>query len=341
MTWKRIVWLLLLAPFQGWGFFSLYFGAGSPALCLSLAILYTAGHFYIVWKAPIRWIFLVSAAWFAVLPLGAFLLARPSMDRNWQADVARLPYAEVSNDVVTVRHVRYCDYQSETNFIVRYEDRTYDLRQLTSIDVIFSDWGLGRVVHTMLSFGFGSNDYLCLSMEARKEQGESYSAVRGFFRQYELIAILADERDVVRLRTHYRQGETVYLYRLRVESAQQARREFLMFLHAVNWLHEHPAWYNALTANCMTSLFKISQRCARQKRSMWNPAVILNGTMPEWMYHGGAIDTTQPFEELKKNSAINERAREADRAGDFSARIRAGLPGMDWRLADTPSPSER
>lgn len=334
MWWLRLLGLLLFAPFQLWGVLSLYYGAGPAGLCLLLATLYGLGHFVLLFKAPKGRVFLACAAWFILLPLGAFFLARPSHQRDWQPDVARLPYVVFSNDTATVYNVRNCDYQSETNFVVRYETRVYDLDQLQSVDVFFSDWGLGDVAHTMLSFGFGSNDYLCLSVEARKEEGESYSALLGFFRRFELIGILADERDLIRLRTNYRDGETVYVYRLRVVSKEKARQQLLTFLEAINRLHARPRWYNALTANCMTSVFKVAQKSMDVKLSMWNWDVILNGHMPAWMYRGGAIDSTLPFEEMKQRSIVNARARAADSADDFSARIREGVPGLDWVLAE-------
>jgi hypothetical protein len=326
----RVLLTVVSLPFVVWGVASLYYGTGSCALCLALAIIYGVGHFILLRFPDLREAFLFCVLWYSMLPLAFFLLAQPSHDRDWQPDVARMPRVAISNNEILVFNVRNCDYVSETNFTVRYEDRTYDLNQLTSVDVIFSDWGWKHVVHTMLSFGFGNTNYLCLSVETRKEKGESYSALRGFFRQYELIGIIADERDVIRLRTNYRKGETVSLYRLRLPSKEQAQRQLLAFLNAINRLNDTPTWYNALTDNCMTSVFRLWQKNAIHKQSLWNRAVIFNGYMPEWMYREGSIDNRLPIEEMKTRSIVNARAKEADQAADFSVLIREGLPGIDW-----------
>jgi hypothetical protein len=198
------------------------------------------------------------------------------------------------------------------------------------VDILFSDWGLKDIAHTMLSFGFEGGDPLCVSIETRKEVGEAYSALKGFFRQYELIYIAADERDVVRLRTNYRQGEDVYLYRLRVVSAGQVRDAFLDYLARMNRLHDHAEWYNAVTDNCMTSGFRIMKKHAAAGRADLHWSVILNGYAPDHAYTTGALDTSLPFDELKRRSRINDRARAAGAAPDFSAKIRDGMPGMDW-----------
>jgi hypothetical protein len=226
--------------------------------------------------------------------------------------------------------VRNCDYISETNFSVTYETRTYDLSRMKSADILFSDWGLNYIAHTMLSFGFEGGEVLCVSIETRKEVGETYSALKGFFRQYELIYIAADERDVVRLRTNYRQGEDVYLYRLRVASVGQIRDAFLDYLNRMNGLRDHAEWYNALTDNCMTSGFRIMKKHAAAGRADLRWSVVLNGYAADHAYTTGALDTSLPFDELKHRSRINARARAAGDAPDFSERIREGVPGMDW-----------
>jgi hypothetical protein len=174
----------------------------------------------------------------------------------------------------------------------------------------------------MVSFGFDGSDCVCMSIETRKERGESYSAVKGFFRQFELTYIIADERDVVRLRTNYREGEAVYLYRVRM-TPEQGRRFFLDYLRRANELRERPEWYNALTDNCTTAIR--TQRAA-QDRAPWDWRMLVNGHLDELLFERGTISTNPPFAELKKRCYINPRARAADQAADFSQLIRVGLP---------------
>jgi hypothetical protein len=272
-----------------------------------------------------------AAACFAalfVLALAAFLLRAPSNNRDWQPDLALLPSASIEGDRITIHNIRNCDYRSETDFTVRHYDKTFDLNALTSVDLYLVDWGLKSVVHTMLSFGFNNRDYVAISIEARKERGEGYSTLRGFFRQYELTYVVADERDVVRLRTNYRQGETTYLYRIQGDK-QLFREVFLDYFRAINQLHDRPAWYNALFSNC-TSVLRGHTRPYFRK-VFWDWRLLANGYADELAYEKGTLDGSLPFAELKQRSVINPKARAADQDSDFSLRIREGLPGMGLR----------
>ena len=249
----------------------------------------------------------------------------PSNSRNWQPDVALLPWAEIQGTRVTIHNIRNCDYRSETDYTVHHYDRTFDLAKLKSVDISLVYWGSPYIAHTMLSFGFEGDGVVCFSVETRKEIGEGYSTIKGFFRQYELTYVVADERDLIGLRTNYR-GEQVYLYRLH-ESEDLARKVFLDYLREVNALKERPEWYNALTGNCTTSFRINTAPYNPDARLDWR--LIVNGFIDEMLYERKAIDTSLPFPELKKRSFINERAKGLDKSPDFSRLIRVGLPGME------------
>jgi hypothetical protein len=251
---------------------------------------------------------------------------RPSNERPWQPDVARTAWAHSEGRKVTVHNVRNCLYRSQTDLEVRYEDRQYDLDALRHADMVLVDWGLGAIAHTMFSFGFADGQYLCFSIETRKEIGETYSAARGFFRNYELIYVAADERDVVRLRTSIREGENVYLYRLRPLEPTVIEAVFLEYLARLNQLHDRAEWYNALTDNCMTSAYKnVAKHAVRRS---WDWRILLNGYAAELAYELGAVCTDMPFPELKQACLINAKARAVGAEQDFSAAIRQGLPGV-------------
>jgi len=258
------------------------------------------------------------------LVLGWWLLLPPSNNRNWQKDVAVLPWAEVLGDKVTLHNIRNCDYRSETDYTVRYYDKTYDLARLKSVDLFLVHWGSPFIAHTMLSFDFEGEGHLCISIETRKRVGASYSTLKGLFRQYELIYVVADERDLIGLRTNYR-GEQVYLYHLNT-TEDFAREVFLNYLKKLNGLRQRPEWYNALTGNCTTGM--------RERTAPYNPdgrfdwRIIVNGYLDEMLYERKRIDTSLPFPELKKRSLINERAKGHDKSPDFSRLIRAGLPAL-------------
>ncbi|MHB8121288.1 MAG: Lnb N-terminal periplasmic domain-containing protein [Desulfuromonadaceae bacterium] len=298
----------LPAPLRPWT--ASLFGVGS---LIALVGRYSSQKSRLAFLAA----FAVVLVWWMFMP--------PSNSRNWQPDVAVLPWAEFQGSRVIIHNIRNCDYRSETDYTVRHYDRTFDLATLKSVDLALVYWGMPYIAHTMLSFKFDEGGVVTFSVETRKEIGEEYSNFKGFFRQYELTYVVADERDLIGLRTNYRH-EQVYLYRLH-ESADTARSVFLDYLQKVNSLKEQPQWYNALTDNCTTS-FRIS-------KAPYNPDTLLdwrliaNGFIDEMLYESGAIDTSMPFPELKKRSLINERAKMMDKSPDFSKLIRIGLPGME------------
>ena len=165
----------------------------------------------------------------------------PRNDRDWQTDVAVLPYADVQGDLVTMHNVRNFDYRTETDYTPRYYDQTYDLRQLDSVDLIAVYWMGDAIAHIMASFGFAGQDFVTVSIETRKERGERYDTLRGFFRQYELIYIVGDERDLIRLRTNYRKDppEDAYLFRTNAPP-ENVRRLFLSYFQKINELRDRP-----------------------------------------------------------------------------------------------------
>ena len=258
--------------------------------------------------------FIVVLIWWLWLP--------PSNNRDWQADLVVLPYSDIVGNQVTIHNIRNCDYRTETDFDVRHYDKTFNLDKLRTADLYLVYWGSPHIAHTMVSFGFESGDYVCMSIETRKEKSESYSAVKGLFRQFELTYIIADERDLVRLRTNYRQGEDVYLYRARM-TPEQSRTLFRDYLRRANELRERPEWYNALTDNCTTGIR--TQRAAAD-RAPWDWRMLVNGHLDELLYERAVIATHLPLAELRKQCHINTRARSADKSADFSQLIRQGLP---------------
>ncbi len=252
------------------------------------------------------------------LVLGWWLSIEPRGDRAWLADVSRAPEATIDGDHVTIRNVRNFDYRSESDYDERWETREYDLSEIRGVDLFLSYWGSPWIAHTIASWDFGEGRHLAVSIETRKEEGEAYSAVLGFFRQFELYYVVADERDVVQLRTNHR-GETVRLYRLET-TPEFARAVFLDYLHEINRLAGRPRWYNALTHNCTTAIRHHVQHVAPNNPFNWR--ILVNGRLDELGYMRGNIKTDLPFDEVRRRADITERARAADRDPDFSLRIR-------------------
>jgi len=255
------------------------------------------------------------ALWWTAIP--------PSNTRDWTPDVARTARATFDGSRVTIENVRNFNYRSEDDYDQRWETRTYDLDQVTGVDLFMSFWGPTEIAHTIVSWEFAGGQHLAISIETRKEKGESYSALRGFFRQYELYYVVADERDLIGLRTNYR-GEQVYLYRIHLPAAQ-ARALLIDYLAEVNQLADHPQWYNALTQNCTTTIRGHVQNIGASGRLDWR--MLANGHLDQLLYERGQIDTDLPVDELRARSNITEKAKAAGKSPDFSARIRQDLPG--------------
>jgi hypothetical protein len=246
----------------------------------------------------------------------------PSNARDWTPDVARTARASFDGSRVTIQNVRNFKYRSESDYDQRWEMRTYNLDRILRLDLFLSFWGPTHIAHTIASWEFDDGQHLAISIETRKEKGESYSALRGFFRQYELYYVVADERDLVGLRTNYR-GEQVYLYRIRIP-ASQARALLVDYLNEVNRLADHARWYNALTQNCTTTIRGHAQNAGAGGRLDWR--LLANGHVDQLVYERGQIDAELPFAALRARSNITEKAKAAGDSPDFSARIRQGLP---------------
>ncbi len=269
-----------------------------------------------------RWRTLVAyLALFAVLLL-CWSALRPSNNRDWQPEVAVLPYATIDGNLITVHNIRNFDYRTESEFTRAYYDKTFDLRELNSVDLIAVYWMGPQIAHVFVSFGFGGQDYLAISIEARKLRNEGFSTVKGFFRQYELYYVVADERDVIRLRTNYRKDppEEVHIYRVR-GSKQNGQRLFLSYIDRINALKKQPEFYNSLTTNCTTNIWLQSRVNPDHLPFSWK--ILISGHVPEYLYESGLLDTAVPFAELARRSIVNARAQAADQAADFSQRIRA------------------
>ena len=248
----------------------------------------------------------------------------PSNTREWQTDVALLPYATVEGDWVTIHNIRNFTYRTETDYDIHYYDKTFDLRRLDSVDLLSVYWMGDAIAHVMLSFGFGEADYVAFSIEARKEQLEGYSSIKGFFKQYELTYVVGDERDLIRLRTDYRDPqEDVYLYRTSVPP-ENAKLLFMEYINTINHLAEKPEFYNTLTTNCTTNVVRHIRAFGGKVAYTWK--ILLSGYSAQYAYERGRLDTSLTFDELRKRSYINPRAHAIGNDPDFSRRIREGLP---------------
>jgi hypothetical protein len=321
---------LLILALGAWGVLAIVFaGDDAGLLRLALALLFALSSLIaLLGLGMARWRRRALQAY--LLPLAALFSwyqgIEPSNARHWQADVAVLPYATIVGDRVTVHNIRNFEYRSETDYTPAYYDREFDLRQLVGVDMVTSYWMGPAIAHVFLSFAFADGAHLAISIETRKERHESYSTLKGFFRQYELYYVVADERDVIRLRTNYRRDppEDVYLYSLRAP-IENGRRLFLEYLHRMNSLRDRPEFYNTLTTNCTTRIWMSSRVNPQHISFSWK--VLASGYVPEYLYENGYLQNAQrPFSEVQRDALINTRARQASDSADFSRLIRTVSP---------------
>src|SRR5215475_12306523 len=316
------IWVVCQIVLIAWGTLAIYY-SNLPwaALRLTLAAAFAAFAVWACWVSPRRGmsavflgLFFAVVVWWISIP--------PSHDRPWRPEVAVMPRAIIDGDRVRITGVRNFDYRSLDDFTARYADREVQLSHLTGLDFFVSYWSEGLVGHTFLSFTFDNAPPLSISIETRPEQGEGYDPVASLFKQYELIYVVGDERDLVRVRTNYRK-ETVYLYRLN-SSPADVRRLLMVYLERINELADRPEFYHLLSNSCTINIVRYANAAGRTGR--FDIRHLLNGLIDSYLYHSGRVDTTLPFEELRRRSQINAAAEAADNAPDFSERIRVGLP---------------
>lgn len=276
---------------------------------------------------------LLSLVSFALVA-GWWLTLQPSNDRPWQLDVDRLPATEIRGNEVKLTNVRNFEYRTEADYTPHWETRTVDLSRIRGVDLFVTHWGSPYIAHAIVSFRFGAatdsseDTFLAMSIEARKIKGQEYSAFLGFFRQFELIHLVADEHDVIRLRTNYRTGEVVRLYRT-LMNPHDSRAFFLQFLQWLERQRAQPEWYNALTDNCSSSLTSYLTTQHIGGVSKWDPRQVANGLAEEMLFQHGDLETAGlSFEEFSQKAIINDSARQLDPKARFSQEIRRGRPGF-------------
>jgi hypothetical protein len=291
------------APAAAWGFFA--------AVIAAVILLRRSGRAWIVPFAG----FLATLAWWLTLA--------PSHDREWSIEYAKLPWAEVDGDKLTFHDLRDFDYpKGKGEPVPRWETRTYDLSALEGMDLAVNYWGSPWIAHPIVVFRFKNTPPLAFSIETRREQGEEYSALAGFFRQYELIVLAGDERDLLRSRTA--KGEDIHLYAT-TATPERARRRLMEYIVTVNGLRNKARWYNAVTSNCTTAIR--GMRTTDQMPFDWR--LLINGKGDEMLYERGLLQTDElSFAELKNLARINDTANSAHDRADFSLLIREGRPGF-------------
>jgi hypothetical protein len=310
--------------FVGWTTLALYYSnLPIPWVRMLLAAGFLAFAVWVLWVARHRrayamlgCVFLAVVVWWMLIPA--------SHDRPWRREVAVMPRALVTGDTVRFTGVRNFEYRSRTDFTPRYEEREVSLSHLTGVDFFVSYWSEGPVGHTFLSFMFDNAPPLSVSIETRPEVGEGFDPIASMFKQFELIYVVGDERDLVRLRTNFR-NEEVFLYRT-VMSPEFARRLFVVYVERINELADRAEFYHLLSNSCTVNIVRYANAAGRIGRFDFRH--FLNGLIDRYMYAAGVVESPLPFDELRRRSRITGVAKAAGDGPDFPQRIRAGLPTM-------------
>jgi hypothetical protein len=312
---------LLFVLLAVWGGFALWFQVpGGPLVQKTMPALWAAFslitlvHWWMTRRAKplLPWLVAICAlmAWWSTI--------KPSHERIWADDVSRMVTGKVDGSIVTLDQVRNFDWRSDTDYTQRWEARSYDLDKLSSVDVAMSYWMGPAIAHTLVSFGFADGRYLTFSIEIRKERGESFDGLAGFFKKYETVLIAADERDILRVRTNVR-GEDMWLYRLKMPP-EMMRSLFMAYLDEGAQLKRTPRFYNTLTANCTTIVFEMARRIDPGLPMDWR--LLASGYLDRYLYDIGALAGQGDFESLRQKAHITIKARAADKSEEFSGRIR-------------------
>jgi hypothetical protein len=288
---------------------------------LGLAVAFAAFAIWALWISRQR----RMPAVFVVMFLGVvawWISISPSHDRNWRPEVAVMPRAIIDGDRVRIAGVRNFDYRSRNDFTVRYEEREVSLSHLTGLDFYVSYFMPGPVAHTFVSFIFDNAPPLSISIETRPEVGRGFEPIASMFKQFELIYVVGDERDLVGVRANHRH-EDVFLYRLN-SPAEDVRALLMVYLERINELADQPEFYHLLTNSCTINIIRYLNAAGREGRL--DIRHLLNGLIDAYMYRSGRLDTTLPFDELRRRSLINDAAQAADGGPDFPQRIRVSVP---------------
>lgn len=309
-----------------WMFGAIHFnGPFSGSANTVLGLLWLAASFLAAtrgrtlrWRL-MRWALVWLIAW---IP---WLMIRPSNDRDWDVDYARTPSAAVEGDLVTFTNFRNFDYTLDGKVTEHWETRQVHLSKLQGVDLFLNYWGSELIAHPIFSFDFGDEGHIAFSIETRREKGETYTALGGLYKLYELTYLVGDERDFIRVRSNVRPGEDAYLYKLAIKP-ETARLRFMEYVKALNGLRDDPQFYNVLTANCTTA---IRNHSAAEHTFPFDWRLIINGKLDELLAERGLLQVKDlPFAELKKRSHVDDRSLPLQDDPEFSRKIREGVPGF-------------
>ncbi|MFA6295513.1 MAG: DUF4105 domain-containing protein [Candidatus Paceibacterota bacterium] len=276
---------------------------------------------FVKWLKRVLYLFLIAVLLIIIVFVIVNLSTKASNDRNWNDDQNILPYAEISNNLVSIHNIRNFTYASTTSYTPNYYDKVFDLNRLKKVWYIVEPFsGIPGSAHTFLSFEFENDQFVSISVEIRKEKGESYDPIKGLFNKYELMYVIADERDVIKLRSNFRK-DLVYIYPVNT-TKEKTQKLFSDMVTRANDLKNYPEFYNTITNTCTTNIVSHINKITPNKVPLFNLRILLPANSDKLAYNLGLIDTNLPFEEARIKFIINDRAIKYANDEDFSVKIR-------------------
>ncbi len=319
---RRWAWgsLFVSVPFLAWTFLAVHFQLGALGWWVYALPVLIAGM--VLWASTMG----AKRAW-AVLGIMVVMVAvgwaqvHPLQNRDWAPELSRGVQANIDGSVVQLKNVRDFRWRTRDDGKARWITKTVDLDKLEHVDFIRTTWASEAIAHTMISFGFSDGQYVVFSAEIRREKHEKFSELGGFFKKFELVLIGATEEDIVKLRTHAR-NEDVSIYRLTM-TPEQRRSLFLSYVGLGNDLAAQPRWYQTITTNCTTVIWKLARAVAPGLPMDWR--ILLSGYTQDYLYDLGVIAHDRPLDEIKAKAHVTEKARALPDGADYSVAIRQGL----------------
>ena len=300
---------------------------GYPWLRMILTGVYLLGTPWILYRSEKPWMLLRLPLTVSLLVLVLQNLIRPSNDRDWSADQLLLPRAEIRDQQVVIENVRNFSYQDVDHFQPNYAQRTFDVTNIDSVWFGVEEFSaLRALAHTFLTFGFRdgeSFDYISVSVEIRREKGEQFTPIGAMFKQFELMYVLGEERDLLGLRTIHRR-DVVYLYPMRA-NRQQMQELFLDVIARTNQVAKNPEFYHTLTSNCTNNLVYHLNRLAPGTVNPLRLGIVFPGYSDRLAFELGLIDTEQSFAETKRRFRVDHLARKLANETNFSHQLRQRL----------------
>lgn len=330
MSFQGLIWLCLLTFFV-WAAGAIYFFPWFPQwIRTSCCVIYVLGFLALIWKSDHRQTARAVLAGSILVVYLVTLLIRPSNNRTWAEDHAHVASVQIDDGTVTINNFRNFYYRSERDFDANFESREFQLADLDSVSLIVQKFTASEgLAHVLLSFCIGGDlpeterYYFSLSVEVRREIGESYSPLRGLYRNYELTHVIGDERDLIGVRTVHRPNDRVWLYELNA-TPQQVQQLFLGFVKRINKLQSDPEFYHTLLNNCANGITRQTYELTPEPINWLDPRIVLPGFSGQFAFENGLVGdaSNDTFAQIKQQSRIDIRARAAGITDNFSADIR-------------------